>query len=339
MSYAISPSGGATEQVEPSKFQILIIRIESKAKMKRSKATSRKATRQQEKRDRSVEKRQKSTKKRKLNESRENEDLSALRTPAIDTPSSSAHPPPQVLDQNLNVGSPFSSSQGSSDSDLITNQNEIHKSQVFQKYLRDVRSKSIQGSWHPFDYEEAAKQSRYQKIANWLRSEKPKLQQLYFNGQRTGYYKCVQCADRGCLHIVKACTSDVSKFLIQNVKKHFESKAHRENHVSTKLIEFSREWKKGMDIKYLKMMAKHHVSGGIFKSDEFTDIITSWINEVSNTKIDSETVKKEIPDRRTLQRRLDELSIQVKGSLKIQNLCLNMIKPKMLKHVEAKKMC
>ena len=75
-----------------------------------------------------------------------------------------------------------------------------------------------------------------------------------------------------------------------------------------------------MDIRYLKIMAKHRVSGGIFKSDEFVDVIMAWVNEVSNTRIDAETIKKEIPSRTTLMRRLDDLIKQVRGKFTLELL-------------------
>lgn len=248
----------------------------------------------------------KRTRNSELGKSIRTPSLSAITTQPIELPSSSRN--------QLNPPSP-SSSQGSSNSDLTTNHISLHSNENFKKYLRDVKSKSISGSWQEFDYEQAAKESRYNSVANWLRVEKPKLQHLLYNGERTGYYKCVECAERGCLHIVKACSSTVSKFKIQNVQKHFQSKAHKESHVNSKLLAFSSEWRKAMDIKYLKLMAKHHISGGVFKSDEFSEIIMCWVNEVSNKRVDLETIKKEIPDRRTLQRRLDDLSIQVRGNL------------------------
>ena len=286
--------------------------------MTRTKQTPKKrVTRQREKRDRPVEENRSSTadsvKKRKLNTVTDRETNPVIVTPELNLPSTSGNPLPEIFEANHPVPSPISS-QGSSENGSISAQHPMHKTQNFQKYLKDVRSKSIPGSWHDFDYEETAKNTRYSAVSNWLRSEKPKLQHLVYNGKRTGFYKCVKCADRGCLHIIKACTTDVTKFKMQNIKKHFDSKAHQESNVMNKLHEFSNEWKKAMDIKYLKMMAKHHVSGGIFKSEEFTEIIMSWVNEVSNTKIDAETIRKEIPDRRTLQRRLDDLSIQVKGN-------------------------
>ena len=86
-----------------------------------------------------------------------------------------------------------------------------------------------------------------------------------------------------------------------------------------------------MDIRYLKIMAKHRVSGGIFKSDEFIDVIMAWVNEVSNTRIDTETIQNEIPSRTTLMRRLNDLSKQVRGML-ILIYCLNMFQH-LLQHV------
>lgn len=287
--------------------------------MKKAKKTAEKRiTRNAGKRDRSRDNERQARKKRKSNNQSETENLPQLVTPppsvtpTLTSPSASTHPTP-VISNPIQVPASPTSSQGSSDSNSNTNQIPMHNTNAFKKYLKDVRTKAISGCWQEFDYEETAKNTRYASCANWLRENKPKLKQLLYNGQRTGYYKCVKCEERGCLHINKACHQSVSTFKTQSMKKHFDSKVHKENTVMSKQFEFSQEWKKAMDIKYLKMMAKHHVSGGIFKTEEFTDIIASWINEVSNTKIDVETVKKEIPDRRTLQRRLDDLSVQVRG--------------------------
>ena len=279
-------------------------------RLRNSEKGSRKAKKRDRSNDNSNDKNSLNSRKRtrnsELGEPTRTPSLPAITTQPIECPSSSGI--------QSNPRSP-SSSQGSSNSDSTTNHIALHRSVNFKKYLRDVKLKSIPGSWQEFDYEKAATESRYNSVANWLRIEKPKLQHLLYNGERTGYYKCVDCAERGCLHIVKACSSTVSKFKIQNVQKHFQSKAHKESHVNSKLVAFSSEWRKAMDIRYLKLMAKHHISGGVFKSDEFSEIIMSWINEVSNKRVDVETIKKEIPDRRTLQRRLDDLSIQVRGNL------------------------
>ena len=304
------------------------------SKMKTTKSTPKKRmTRQRAKRDRpqdSFENTSASPKKRKFNGSNQRQKEKSppqIQTPQIDLSSSSSDPQQiDIIQDQRDSNQPSRiSSQESSDSDTPVDTIPIHDTEVFKKYLKDVKSKSIQGSWQKFDYETAAKESRYSKVANWLRAEKPKLQHLLYNGRRTGFYKCEECAERGCLHIIKACSSDVSKFKIQNIQKHFSSKAHRESHKSSKLHEFSSEWRKAMDIRYLKIMAKHRVSGGIFKSDEFVDVIMAWVNEVSNTRIDAETIKKEIPSRTTLMRRLDDLIKQVRGELILQLL---------LKHVE-----
>ena len=206
--------------------------------------------------------------------------------------------------------SPTPSSQSSTTSE--TNPNPIHQSETFKKYLRDVRAKALHGSWKTFDYEEKAKLTRYVRVASWLRENKPNLQHLLFQGAETGYYKCVTCAEKGLMHIVKACGSDVTKFEIQNIRKHFQTKVHLEIEQGKNFI-FNSEWKKQMDFKYLKLMAQHRVSGKLFKSAEFIDILMSWINEVSNVKIDAETLKKEIPDRTTLLRRLKDMRIEIKG--------------------------
>ena len=204
--------------------------------------------------------------------------------------------------------------QDSSSSDSNEIQNPIHESEKFKKYLRDVRSKALHGSWKEFNWEDKASQTRYVRVASWLRENKPALLQLLYEGAETGYYKCEICARKGLVHIIKACGSNVGKFEIQNVKKHFETKRHKEIQDGKSFI-FSSDWKTAMDIKYLKLMAKHRISGKMFKSPEFIEILMSWINEVSNVKIDSETLRKAIPDRTTLQRRLNEMRGEIKGNL------------------------
>ena len=165
------------------------------------------------------------------------------------------------------------------------------------------------------DYEEVAARSRYSKVSTWLRETKPKLDHLTYNGAETGYYKCVTCAERGNLHLIKACTAkNLSQFKLQNIDKHFQTKAHLDLASATSKISFSTQWKKEMFVQYLKLMAAQRVSGGIFKSKEFVEIITSWINQATNAKIDAETVKSEMPDRRTLQRKLHEMGFEVKGA-------------------------
>ena len=203
--------------------------------------------------------------------------------------------------------------QDSSSSDSNENQNPIHESENFKKYLRDVRSKALHGSWKEFDWEDKASQTRYVRVASWLRENKPALMHLLYDGAETGYYKCEICARKGLVHIIKACGSNVAKFEIQNVKKHFETKRHKEIQDGKNFI-FSSDWKTAMDIKYLKLMAKHRISGKMFKSPEFIEILMSWINEVSNVKIDAETLRKAIPDRTTLQRRLNEMRGEIKGN-------------------------
>ena len=206
--------------------------------------------------------------------------------------------------------SPTPSSQSSTTSNQ--EQNPIHQSETFKKYLRDVRSNALSGSWKTFDYEEKANLTRFVRVASWLRDNKPNLQHLLYQGAETGYYKCVTCAEKGLIHIVKACGSDVTKFEIQNIRKHFQTKVHLDIQHGKNFV-FNSEWKTSMDFKYLKLMAQHKVSGKLFKSAEFIDILMSWINEVSNVKIDAETLKKEIPDRTTLLRRLDDMRKEIKG--------------------------
>lgn len=226
--------------------------------------------------------------------------------------------------QQISV-SPEQASQNSSNSESNMERNPIHASANFKKHLRDIRAKAISGSWKTFDYEEKATQTRYVNVAKWLRDNKPELKQLLYQGAETGYYKCDVCAEKGCIHLFKACNSDGTRFEVQNIKKHFQSKVHTEIQQGKNFI-FSSDWKHQMDVKYLKLMAKHRVSGKMFKSPEFIDMIMSWINEVSNAKIDAETLRKEIPDRTTLQRRLHDMTIEIRGKFyNISSLtCYNM---------------
>ena len=199
-----------------------------------------------------------------------------------------------------------------------SSQNEVqtlHNSAAFQHYLSQVRSKAIPGNWKPMDYEDVAAKSRYSKVASWLRENKPELDQLIYNGVETGFYKCRTCARRGNLHIIKACTStNMSQFKIQNVQKHFGTKAHLDVAKAGSKPSFSAEWRQEMYVQYLKLMASQRVSGGIFKSDEFVNIITSWINQATNARVDPETVKSELPSRKTLQKQMHNMKLKVTGN-------------------------
>ena len=222
------------------------------------------------------------------------------------------------------LSSPKESSENPTTDDISpssSSQNEVqklHNSAGFQHYLSQVRSKAIPGTWKSMDYEDVASKSRYTKVATWLRENKPELDQLTYNGVETGFYKCRTCAKRGNLHIIKACTStNMSQFKIQNVQKHFGTKAHLDVAKAGSKISFSAEWRREMYVQYLKLMASQHVSGNIFKSDEFVNIITSWINQATNSRVDPETVKNELPSRRTLQRQLHNMKLQVTGKFSI----------------------
>ena len=178
--------------------------------------------------------------------------------------------------------------------------------------IKDVRSKSIAGEWRQFDYETAAANSRYKSVADWLREKKPDLEELHFKGISTGYHKCKSCFERGDLHIFKTFDKDKSKFKIQYAKKHFQSKAHLECGIG-KIFGFSKNWRQEMDKKYLKLMATQRVSGRIFRSETFVDIIVSWVNQVTNAKIDTKTVLDQLPSPKKLYLRMHDMSKEQRG--------------------------
>ena len=192
--------------------------------------------------------------------------------------SSSSIPSPKSTDENLPINPVDLDKNG--DCQEKTSGPDLHESAAFKKYLRDVRCKSIEGNWKQFDFEKAAQDSRFSKVRNFLREKKPNLKHLLFNGALTGYYKCIDCEERGHLHIIKACLKDVNKFRVQNVELHFNSKVHKETESKTNTFSFSQDWRKSMDILYLKLMAKQRVTGGIFKSGEFMIIVTNYIHKI-----------------------------------------------------------
>ena len=175
-----------------------------------------------------------------------------------------------------------------------------------------MRSRAIPGEWRQFDYEAVAKAARYRRTSDWLTQHQPDLSELCHNGVPTGYKRCNPCFSRGNLHIIKSFDKDKTKFNFQYVERHFKSKAHLECGLD-RVFEFSNCWRKQMDIKYLKLMATQRLSGRIFKSETFVDIIVSWVNKMTKSKIDSETVKNQMPSPRTLARRMDELSEEQRG--------------------------
>ena len=83
-----------------------------------------------------------------------------------------------------------------------------------------------------------------------------------------------------------------------------------------------------MDVKYLKLMASHRLSGRIFRSEEFVDIIVSWVNKMTKSKIDHETVKKQMPSPKTLSRRMHKLSEEQRGKLSFCYFDCNRLQPK-----------
>ena len=252
-----------------------------------------------------------------------------------------------------NLGSSESgSSQGEAPSHLqevrLVN-DDITKSSSFAKYLKvifvhfdiffipncieyfinfkDVRNKAIQGQWKDFDYNKKAETCRFKNVSTWLLERKPELQELLYNGLPTGYFKCCPCASNGDLHIIKAFDTDHTKFKKQNIERHFKSRSHLETGLG-KVFAFSSHWKKEMNRKYLKLMATQRVSGKIFRSDSFVDILVSWINQVTNSKVDSKTILDQLPSRRTLRRKMLELSSEQTGnfffrSCRILQYCLN----------------
>lgn len=60
-------------------------------------------------------------------------------------------------------------------------------------------------------------------------------------------------------------------------------------------------------------MATQRVSGKMFRTETFVDIIVSWINQVTNSKIDHKTVLDQLPSRTTLRRRMLDLSLEQTG--------------------------
>lgn len=183
-------------------------------------------------------------------------------------------------------------------------------------YFKDVRSKAIKGNWRKFDYQKHAEKSRFKKSAQWLLEKKPHLEELLFNGIPTGYFKCCSCESQGDLHIIKAYDTDQTKMKMQFIRKHMESRSHLEVGLG-KVFQFSKHWKKDMDKKYLQLMATQRVSGKIFRTETFIDIIVSWINQVSSSKIDSKTVLEQLPSRTTLRRRMLDLSKEQTGKFEI----------------------
>ena len=140
--------------------------------------------------------------------------------------------------------------------------------------------------------------------------------ELMFKGCPTGYHKCKSCYEKGDLHIIKCFDKDSSKFQIQYAKKHFKSKAHIECGIG-KIFGFSKNWKQEMDKKYLKLMATQRVSGRIFQSETFVDIIVSWVNQVTNAKIDTQTVLDQMPSPKKLYDRMHVMSKEQRGKFEI----------------------
>ena len=246
-------------------------------------------------------------KKKRLSPSHHRERYSSNSSEELSSPTTSN---PTTLTENPTTddASPGSSSQNDSVQSL-------HSSAAFQHYLKQVKSKSIPGCWKSMDYETVAENSRYSKVSAWLRENKPELDQLIYNGVECGYYKCRTCAKRGNLHIIKACTTtNMSQFKIQNIEKHFGTKAHQDVAKAGSKLSFSAEWRQEMYVQYLKLMASQRVSGGIFKSDEFVNIVTSWINQATNARVDPETVKNELPSRKALQTQLHKMKFKVTGN-------------------------
>ena len=68
-----------------------------------------------------------------------------------------------------------------------------------------------------------------------------------------------------------------------------------------------------MDKKYLKLMATQRVSGRIFRSETFVDIIVSWVNQVTNAKIDTKTVLDQLPSPKKLYLRMHDMSKEQRG--------------------------
>lgn len=153
-------------------------------------------------------------------------------------------------------------------------------------------------------------------MADWLREKKPDLEELHYKGVPMGYHKCKTCFAKGDLHIFKSYDHDKSKFKIQYAKKHFASKAHIECGLA-KVFGFSKTWQREMDKKYLKLMATERVSGRIFRSETFVDIIVSWVNQVTKAKIDSKTVCDQMPSPKKLFGRMQEMSKEQKGEIYI----------------------
>ena len=145
----------------------------------------------------------------------------------------------------------------------------------------------------------------------------PDLSELCYNGVPMGYHRCNPCFSKGNLHIIKSFDKDKAKFNMQYVDRHYQSKAHLECGLN-RIFEFSNEWRKRMNIKYLKLMASQRLSGRIFRTETFVDIIVSWVNKMTKTKIDFETVKKQMPSPRTLARRMHELSEEQRGKFLIR---------------------
>ena len=178
--------------------------------------------------------------------------------------------------------------------------------------FKDVRTRAIQGEWRQFDYEAKAKAARYKRTSDWLNHHQPDMSELCYNGVPTGYNRCNPCFEKGNLHIIKTFDKQKEKFNIQYVDRHFKSKAHLECGIN-RIFEFSGSWRKHMHVKYLKLMASHRLSGRIFRSEEFVDIIVSWVNKMTKSKIDNETVKKQMPSPKTLSLRMHKLSEEQRG--------------------------
>ena len=190
----------------------------------------------------------------------------------------------------------------------------MHLDYLYKKIIKDVRSKAIEGQWKNFDYKDKAEKCRFKKVSDWLLDKKPHLQELLYNGLPTGYYKCCSCATNGDLHIIKCFDEDHTRFKKQNVERHFRTRSHLEIGLG-KVFSFSCHWKKEMNRKYLKLMATQRVSGKIFRSETFVDILVSWINQVTNSKVDAKTVLDQLPSRTTLRRKMLELSDEQSGNL------------------------
>ena len=139
--------------------------------------------------------------------------------------------------------------------------------------------------------------------------KRPNLKELFFNGLPTGYFKCCSCESSGDFHIIKSFDTYPQRLKKQNIKRHFKSRSHLEVGLG-KVFAFSNQWKKEMNKKYLKLMATQRK---MFRSESFVDILVSWINQVTNAKIDAKNILDQIPSRTTLRRRMLDLSKEQSG--------------------------